>query len=289
MTDNTAPGARRPGSGAGSGSRPRGIAIISTPTWAGIVVVAIVMAALLVLEFISSKQPIVPGQIDTFKMVAEAIALLLPLGVTAIILPIANSFGRGGVQRQWRLIAFALLSIGVGAVVWAILTFGFMNGHDAYPSFAEVFTLGGYALFGSAFYLAIRSYRQLFSIRRALFVAVVTATLALVLVYLFLVAPFLIASKQSLLFKFFNTLYVVLDVLVLLMPNVALALLLSRLGKGRIAWPWWLVAAGAATLAVSDVVYNGGFGRSAFVDLGYALAPMLIGIAALVARDVYSS
>jgi hypothetical protein len=294
MTENAAPGAHEPESKHGTprrtpgrgGYRPIAVAeVISASTWAGVGVVAAIMVALAVLEYLSSAYASLAG----YKLVAEAVALLLPLGVTAIIIPIANAFGPGVVRLEWRLIAFALLSIGLGAVVWAILTFGFDHGIDAYPSIAEVFTLSGYALFGSAFFLAIRSYRQLFSIRRALIVAVAAGAVALVLSYLFLVAPFLIASKEGLAVKTFNTLYVVLDVIVLLMPNVALGLLLSRLGKGRIAWPWWLVAAGAATLAVSDMVANAGWGRAPLVDLGYALAPMLIGIAALVARDAYSS
>jgi hypothetical protein len=53
------------------------------------------------------------------------------------------------------------------------------------------------------------------------------------------------------------------------------------------------VVVGAGLLAISDTVfaYCGyvGAGRPMLVEAGYATAPMLLGLAVLVARDVYRS
>ena len=72
-------------------------------------------------------------------------------------------------------------------------------------------------------------------------------------------------------------------------PAVALALVISRLGRGRLAWPWWIVVAGAIVFAATDSWYAyadwAGLGTSAAVDAGWIAGNMLFAIAILVAAD----
>jgi glucan phosphoethanolaminetransferase (alkaline phosphatase superfamily) len=219
----------------------------------------------------------------------------VPLGIGALVFAVARSFERGSsVRGLWMTFALALLSFGVGGAVFIALYV--ITGRDTYPSFAEIFTLVGYAIFGLAFYRALRAYRGFLSLRAPMLVAATVSAAVLGAIYFTVIGPYVLGTQpavQSALARGFNTLYIVLDVVVLLLPSVALALLLRKLGKGRVAWPWWFVAAGAASLVIPDTMfaYMGavGMGRSVAVDMGYALAPMLIGLAVLVAREVYRS
>lgn len=220
---------------------------------------------------------------------------LVPLAMAALMLPVARSFGEGGtIRTQWTLFGLGMLSVGIGNVIFIALYI--ITGKDPYPSVADIFTLTTYAIFGVGFYYSIRAYRGLLDIRRPMLVASVVAVIAMAIVYLTVIGPYVIfapAGAQPLVTRVFNTVYPVLDAFVLLLPAVALGLLVSKLGAGRVAWPWWLVVAGATTLAVTDTAfaYAGyiGHGRTPLIDAGYAVAPMLLGVAILVAKDVYSS
>lgn len=219
---------------------------------------------------------------------------LVPLAVAAVILLVARSFGQGVVRTQWILFGLGMLSVGVGNVIFIVLYL--TSGTDPYPSVADIFTLAGYACFAAGLTLAIRAYRDVLDIRRPLLMAAGVATVAMAISYFAVIGPYVIfapAETQSMITRVLNTLYLVLDAFVLLMPSVALGLLVSKLGAGRVAWPWWLVVASASILAVTDTVfaYAGyhGAGRTPLIDAGYALAPMLLGFAVLVARDVYRS
>jgi hypothetical protein len=220
---------------------------------------------------------------------------LVPLAVAALILPVARSLGEGGtIRAQWTLFGLGMLCVGVGNVIFIVLYIATQK--DPYPSVADVFTLSGYALFAAGLYLSIRAYKGLLDIRESMLIAAGVAAAALSLVYFTVIGPYVMFSKagaQPLVTRIFNTVYPVLDTFVLLMPAVALGLLLSKLGAGRVAWPWWLVVAATSTLAVTDTVFAyAGYihaGRTPLIDSGYAVAPMLLGFAVLVARDIYRS
>jgi len=215
--------------------------------------------------------------------------------MAAVILPVARSFGEGGsIRTQWTLFGVGMLSVGIGNVIFIALYV--MTGQDPYPSFADVFTLTGYAIFAAGFYYSIRAYKGMLDVRRPVLIAGVVGAAVMALVYFAVIGPYVVfapAGTQPTLTRVFNTIYPILDVFVLLMPSIALGLVVSKLGAGRVAWPFWLLVAGASTLAVTDTVfaYAGyiGAGRTPLVDAGYAIAPMLLGLAVLVARDVYRS
>jgi hypothetical protein len=219
---------------------------------------------------------------------------LVPLPVAALMLFVAGSFAKGAIRTQWMIFGAGMLSVGVGNIIFMGLYI--TTGKDPYPSIADVFTLVGYAFFAVGLLFAIRAYRELLSIREPLLIAAGVATVAMAFVYFTVIGPYVVfatGDSQPLVTRVFNTLYPVLDVFVLLMPTVALGLIVSNLGAGRVAWPWWCVIAGAGILSVTDTVfaYAGyvGAGRTPLIDFGYALAPLLIGFAVMVARDVYRS
>lgn len=225
--------------------------------------------------------------------IAVVIVSIIPLAMAALILPGARALASDGTTRlQWTLFGLGLLSVGVGNIIFIALYVA--TGEDPYPSIAEVFTLAMYACFGAAFYLAIVSYRNVVSLRFPLVLSFAIASVILMLVGITVVGPYVIfapTETQPLVTRIFNTMYPILDAYILIMPAVALGMLVSRLNAGRFGWPWWLVIASATMLAVSDTVfaYSGyiGAGRTPIVDAGYAIAPMLLGLAVLVAQDLY--
>ena len=266
-------------------------AVISRGTWTTAGVMAVVVVALVAADLLSQ-----PGQaLSSAHDAVLALQYLMPLAMALMILRTARTLEKNTeVRTNWSLFGYALLSFGIGSVVLIVMFV--VLGRDTYPSYAEIFTLIGYAIFGMAFYRSLLSYRHLLSLRGPLMIAVAVVLAALAVVYVTVVGPYVVfyqAATQSVAARLFNTLYLVLDAIVLLTPCVALALLLGELGTGRVAWPWWFVVAGAGSLFVWDAVFAYtsaiGLGRPPIVDFGYTLAPMLIGLAVLVARDVYRS
>jgi hypothetical protein len=88
-----------------------------------------------------------------------------------------------------------------------------------------------------------------------------------------------------------STLYPLGDVFFMLGPAIVLALVIMQLGAGKLAWPWWIVVAGALVFSVADSLYSfadwSGAGSSTALEMGWMSANLLFAIAALVARDVY--
>lgn len=265
------------------------VSVISRRTWIAGIAMLLALVTGGSLDYLAQA-----GKLGDAADLVLAGLTLVPLVVAAIILPVSRSFAKGVIRTQWSLFGLGMLSVGVGNVIFIVLYL--ITGSDPYPSVADVFTLTGYACFAAGFVYAIRAYRGLLDIRKPLLIAGGIAVLAMVFVYASVIGPYVVfdpTGDQSLATRVLNTAYPVLDVFVLFMPAVTLGLIASRLGAGRLAWPAWFVVGSAGTLAVIDTVFAFatfiGARRTPLIDSGYALAPMLLGFAVLVARDVYRS
>jgi len=265
-------------------------AVITRGTRRAAILMALVVLVLGAFDYLASA-----GRLGDAGDLVLAALTLVPLAMAALILPVARTFGEGGtIRTQWLLFGFGMLSAGVGNTIF--ITLYLVTGKDPYPSIADVFTLAMYAILAVAFYLSIRAYRGILDLRPPLVIAGTVSASVMALVYFTVIGPYVVfapAETQPFVTRVFNTVYPIMDVFLLLMPAIALGLLVSKLGTGRVAWPLWLVTAGAVTLAVTDTIfaYAGyvGAGRTPIIDAGYAIAPMLVGLAVLVARDVYRS
>lgn len=234
------------------------------------------------------------GSLEGGAEYALAGFMLAPLALAAIILPIARGFDHGPVRSQWLFFGLGMLSVGVGGLIFVVLYL--VTGEDPYPSLGDVFTLIGYGLFAAGLLTSVRSYRELLDIRVPLFISMGISAVVMALVWAGVIGPYIIGDlgdTQSTMTRVFNTLYPVLDTLVLFAPALTLGLIVGKLGSGRLAWPAWFVVAGAGVLAVIDTAFAYatylGAHRTPLIDAGYAAAPMLIAFAALVAWDVYHS
>jgi hypothetical protein len=208
---------------------------------------------------------------------------------------VAFSIGvRQSVGRQWLLLALAATSFALGDIAWTVIELGL--GLDPYPSLADLFYPLQYVFFLAAIVIAIASYRGFVDIKRPLILGTIVSILSAALVYMVVLRPYVFAAgadELGVAGLFVSTLYPLADVMIMLAPTVALALVMSQLGAGRFAWPWWIVIAGALVFAVSDSVFSytdwAGIGTTPLLDLGWIAALMLFAIASMVARDVYRS
>ncbi|MDO9557902.1 MAG: hypothetical protein Q7J82_10070 [Coriobacteriia bacterium] len=196
--------------------------------------------------------------------------------------------------RQWTLIAAGMAAFAIGDIVWAVLELGM--GLDPYPSIADFFYPLEYVFFMAAMVMAILSYSKLVKTRKPMLIGSAVAATGIAVVYLALLKPFIFPAgpdELDALGKFVSTLYPLGDIVFMLAPAVILGLVISQLGTGRFAWPWWIVVVGALIFALTDSYYAyadwSGSGLTAAMDLGWIATHMLFASAALVARDVYHS
>lgn len=234
------------------------------------------------------------GVIPGVGRAATVLITLVPLGVGIAMLPVVLSFGTGGTIRlQWIMFSSAMLSAGIGAVLW--VTLYLLSGHDPFPSMADVFYTALYPLVLVGLVLAILGYRGIVRFRIPVIVASCVGIAGAAIVYLTVLKPFIFSASASqlsgaaLALSIFNPLA---DCLLLLVPAVLLGLLVRQLGAGRIAWPWWMVVVAVILLAFGDSAYSyakfAGITNTVFVDLGWMTAALLILVATNVARDVYA-
>lgn len=211
----------------------------------------------------------------------------------AIIFFVAAGFGRGAsIRTQWMLIGLTVASYAVGDLIWMYLEL--FRGVDPYPSAADIFYMATYAFFIAAMILAIRSYRAIVDVTMPTIVGSSIGILGIAAVYTTVLAPYVLRSgpeELTALGRFLSSFYPLGDIVLMLGPAVVLALTVSKLGRGRFAWPWWIVVAGVVLFVFTDLAFSyadwAGEGVTALMDLGWVAANCLFAVAALVARDVY--
>jgi hypothetical protein len=210
-----------------------------------------------------------------------------------IIFWVAFGFGRGeSIRTQWMLMGVSVAIYSIGDFAWTYIDL--VLGLDPYPSIADFFYTLEYVFFLAAIILAIRSYRAIVDIKVPVIVGAIVGVVGIGLAYYFVLGPYILPAGPDELTpmgKFVGVLYSVGDIAFMLAPATALALTVSKLGRGRFAWPWWIVVLGALMFALTDVWFTyadwAGDGGTALMDVGWILANVFFAIAALVARDVY--
>jgi len=217
----------------------------------------------------------------------------LQIVFAAVIVAVAVTIGmKQSVGRQWMLLGLGVTMYAIGDICWTL--FELFLGIDPYPSIADVFYTTEYVFFLAAIMLAIRAYSGLVSTKRPLLVGAVVAVIGAAVLYFALMQPYILPAgveELGLWGLIVSILYPVGDVVLMLAPAVALALVVMQLGAGRLARPWWLVVAGALVFALVDsfFVYTdwAGMVYTWTLDIGYMAANLLFAVAALVAKDAY--
>lgn len=254
----------------------------------------VVVLALMTLAYLPMKLAMEFAELGTAAYSSFYLyGIALQAVFAAVILYAAVRIGVDqNVGKQWLLLGIGVALFAVGDVIW--MYFELIRGIDPYPSLADIFYPLEYVFFLAAIVLAIRSYRGLLGITRPIVYGSVVAVLGTALVYLLLLKPYVFPGVSGL-ELLVSTLYPVGDVVFMLAPAVALALVVAQLGRGRFAVPWWIVVAGATVFAFADsynaYVSSAGANIQAVllvaVDLGWLVANLLFAVAALTALKVY--
>lgn len=210
-----------------------------------------------------------------------------------VIIFVALRIGWGQhVGKQWFFVGLGVAAYAAGDIAWTILDLHL--GLDPYPSVADLFYTLEYAFFFIAMVLAVRSYRSITDLRTPVIIGAVISVVAAAAMYFLLLKPYIFAAGVEELGTWglvVSTLYPLGDVFFMLGPAMTLAIVIMRLGAGRLAWPWWIVVVGALVFSMADSLYSyadwSGAGSSTLLEMGWMSANLLFALAALVARDVY--
>jgi hypothetical protein len=254
-------------------------------------IVLIVLSALYVPLRAAMESPTVS---DALYNGAYLYGTAMQVVLASVIVAVAITIGmKQSVGRQWLLLGLGVTMYAIGDICWTL--FDLFLGIDPYPSIADVFYCVEYVFFLAAIVLAIRAYSGLVDTKKPLIAGVAVAVVGFGIVYAVLLQPYILSASLDELGgvwgKVVSILYPVGDIVLMLAPAVALALVVRQLGAGRLARPWWVVVAGALVFALIDsfFVYAewAGTGLTWWMDIGYLLANLLFAIAALVAKDAY--
>ncbi len=254
-------------------------------------IVLVVLSALYVPLRATMESPTVSDALyNGAYLYGTALQIMLALVIVAVAITIGM---KQSVGRQWLLLGLGVTMYAIGDICWTL--FDLFLEIDPYPSIADAFYVAEYAFFLAALLLAIRAYSGLVETKRPLIAGVLVAAVGFGVVYAVLLQPYILSASLEELGgtwgKIVSILYPVGDVVLMLAPAVALALVVRQLGAGRLARPWWVVVAGALVFALIDsfFVYAewAGTGLTWWMDIGYLTANLLFAIAALVAKDAY--
>ena len=130
------------------------------------------------------------------------------------------------------------------------------------------------------------------SIRRAVIVSAAVCGALAVAAYVWFLKPYVLTgSEATAASSALAVVYVLADILLLLAPALALALVMQRFGRGFIAWPWRAVALGAAFIVIGDMAFSylsaiGEYGLGSWFDFGYMIGHVLIAFGAVIMCDL---
>jgi hypothetical protein len=220
--------------------------------------------------------------LDVFFIIASAIVIML----------VATSFKPGeALWRQWMLIGLGTASFAIGDVAWAFTDLVLKRPAPS-PGLPDVFYFITTVALGVGVMRAAIAFRRVSVTMRT--PIVITAALMSALVLgesVFVLMGVVSDPALSFAAKALGVYYPLADIVFLFGPALFIVLVVSRLGRGSLGWPWWAVAAGLACMSVSDLVFSalqtsGSYLAGSPVDLGWMAGFVLLACGASIAHDV---
>lgn len=259
--------------------------VISRRTWAIALAGALGLVAVAFVVFAPPADP----------RIARSLAYLDDLFIIAaamVIVRVAASFTVGeALWRQWMLIGVGVTSFAIGDVVWAFNDL-MLNRPDPSPGLPDVFYVITTVSLAIGVIRAATAFRRVsINMRTPL---LITGALIVALILgesVFVLGGVASDPALSLVAKALNVYYPVADIVLLLGPALFIVLVVRRLGRGSLGWPWWAVATGLACMSISDTVFSamqtsGSYVAGSPVDIGWMTGHVLLAIGASIAYDV---
>jgi hypothetical protein len=254
-----------------------------------IAVLVLLSAVYLPLRYLMDSPTVSDGLYQGAYLYGTALQIVF----AAVIVAVAITIGlTQSVGRQWLLLGLGVTLYAIGDVCWTL--FELFLQIDPFPSIADIFYTTEYVFFLAAIVLAIRAYSGLVPTTKPMLAGAATAVIGAAAVYFVLLQPYILPAGVEELGVWglvVSILYPIGDVVLMLAPAIALALVVRQLGAGKLARPWWLVVVGALVFALVDSFFVfgewAGVGYTWALDMGYLAANLLFASAALIARDVY--
>lgn len=223
--------------------------------------------------------------------IADIGSVLVTGFAAAVILLTALRFAKGEpFRRYWLLIGTGAAMYALGDLAWALYE---LPGKEVpYPGIPDIFYLAEYGFLAVGLVVAAAGYRKLVDWRGPLAIAVLAAVVSALALWFNLLQPYILFDPEvAAAEKAISVVYPAFDVLFAIAPALFLLMVVSKLGGGRLARPWWAVAVGTLLLGISDSVYAwmqwaGTYQTGSVVDYGWMLAHAAIAVGALLAWDL---
>lgn len=250
-------------------------------------IVAGVIAVIVIAALISAG---IGGEQGTLA-IADFGETILVAASAAVVLAVALSFPKGDAWRlNWVLIALGMVAFAIGDAVWTYQEV-IQGIEPPYPGLPDVFYLLEYPLIAFGLLRAGVSYRGLVDVRRPAWMAVAVGVVGTVVMWFGLLAPSVVTPDVPPLEAAVSAAYPLADLWLLIAIALFVALVVSRLGRGLLAWPWWAVMFGVVLLAIADSGYAWLQAYDAYtsgspIDYGWSLGHVLLAAGALIAYDI---
>lgn len=193
-------------------------------------------------------------------------------------------------RTTWTLVGVGVLSFALGDLTWTVIEVG-MGIEVPYPGLPDLFYLAEYVFLAWALIRLVSGFRGLVDLRAPLSIAAAFAVVGLAVLWFSLLQPYvLFDSSLSVAERALSSFYPIADIVLLGVPTLVALLVVSRMGSGSLAWPWYAVATGVMLLAASDATFSWmsaarGYEGGAVVDYGWMAAHVMIAFGASLAID----
>jgi hypothetical protein len=206
--------------------------------------------------------------------------------------------------KSFDFIKTAWLSILIGLVLYffAESIYGILeiicktDMNETFPSLADYFWCSGNIAFFLGLVLMYIGYKKsgfpIGNLKTFIFGSLLFIALSFIIIF-FLLIPIIKDEETGIFSKIFYLYYPISDILIVSM-SIILLYFISQFGKGLISMTWFLLALGFFCFSVSDLLYSyfswqDTYGNGNFIDMGWNLGYLLMGLSGLYQRDVIKS
>lgn len=210
--------------------------------------------------------------------------------VAAAVAISAWSMNRGSERLMWLVVTLGILGAAVADTIWGYHSI-IAKTEVPYPGPTDILYMVEYAAFALVMIATARKYRTQGSYGRPVIEAATVGIVTGAIVFATIVRPGLAMSGTNPA-VIMDIVYIALDVAVLIAPSVLVVMVLLRVPDRPVVTSWLVFQAAMFVMAIADIAWfwqqaRGGAGPGGLVEFSYMVSHVLVGVAALAARDYH--